>query len=119
VPNLAESPVLLYGTVVDVESVNDFESKKPDGARVLVTSAAPGAPGFSRVRVRLDDFRRLAQTTTPGKPVCWLVRHGAWAGRTNGGEVYVQYVRDATENDVQAAHEYLNASVRELAGAKS
>jgi hypothetical protein len=113
VPTLPEAPVTLYGTVVAVEPVNNFETKKPDGSRVLIAAAAPGeAGGFSRVKLRQEDHQRLMLRA--GQPVAWLIRHGAWAGRTQQGEVYVQFVREATSDDTQALHEHVEASSKAL-----
>lgn len=91
---LKGAAVIVAGRIVDIESVENFETKKPDGVKVLI------ATGDGHAAVKLNDERIAELQPEFGKPVAWLVRYGANGGRDRDARTYSSFVRLATPNDL-------------------
>jgi hypothetical protein len=93
-PKLSEAAVIAAGTIVNVEQSTDFDSKQPDGLRVLVATG----DGFASVKLKTEVANELKPQT--GQPVAWFLRYGATGGGDRGATSYASLVRVVTPNDL-------------------
>lgn len=92
-PNLREAAVAVTGQVMDIEHLLNFETKKPDGLRVVLATG----DGFAQVKIALEDAKGMG--VDHFQQVAWMVRFGAWS-RNDQGQTTCRYVRDVTEDDL-------------------
>ncbi len=93
-PKLADAAVLVTGTIVNVEQSFDFDTKKPDGVRVLVATG----DGFASVKLKTETANEVKPTS--GQPIAWYLRYGATGGGDRGASSYSTFVRVADRNDL-------------------
>jgi hypothetical protein len=93
-PKLADAAVLAVGTIMHMEQSTDYESKQPDGMRVLIGTG----DGFASVKLKPDTANLLKPT--PGANVAWFLRYGATGGGDRGASAYSTFVRVADTNDL-------------------
>lgn len=93
-PKVPDAAVLAYGTIVSVDQSIDFDSKQPDGLRVLVGTG----DGFASVKLKTDVANQLKPVS--GQSVAWFLRYGATGGGDRGASSYSTFVRAADANDL-------------------
>lgn len=91
-PNVKGAAVAVVGTILSVEQTLNFESKQPDGAKVMVGTR----DGFAVVKLDSEQLNTLRPVIMQG--FAGLVRYGAWAGRGNQGEETCRYVGPITDD---------------------
>lgn len=105
-PKLKEAAVAVNGTVIDIETLKNFESKQPDGSlRVVIATG----DGFASIKINPED-RDSAGEVGFGQSVGWMVRFGAFA-RDGGGDAQAtcRFIRPLNENDLDKLVGFVNA----------
>jgi hypothetical protein len=102
-PKLAEAALPLAGVVIDVSGTTDFETKDPDGVRVVVSTGE----GFASVKLNLERAAELAPRV--GRPIAWLIRYGAYSAR-NSAETFAAFVRVAEPRDGERLTQHVRES---------
>jgi len=93
-PKLAEAAVLATGSILNIEQSIDFDSKQPDGLRLLIATG----DGFASVKLKTEVANILKPVS--GQQVAWFLRYGATGGGDRGASSYATFVRVAEPNDL-------------------
>ena len=93
-----DAETILVGSVVVVEALRDFETKKPDGtAKVTVVTRDAG---FAVVKLKAGDVETIKPTV--GAQVAWCIRAGHW-DRRDSSVMSCVFVRPVTADDLDVA----------------
>lgn len=95
-PNLKEAAVAVSGTIIDVEKLENFDTKKYDGLRVVIATG----DGFAQVKLSVEDAEEVRPVM--GAAVGWVVRFGAWANkvRQTDASTTCRFVRVVNDGDL-------------------
>lgn len=93
-PNLKEAAVAVSGRVIDTERLTNYETKKPDGLRVVLATG----DGFAQVKVPLENAQDL-ELPEMGV-VNWMVRYGAYSQRNDNAQTTCRFLREIDLGDL-------------------
>lgn len=95
-PKVKEAAVAVTGLIIDVETLNDFTTKLPDGSMKYLISTGDG---FASVKVQPRD-RDAVGVVGFGAQVGWIVRYGAYAREGSDAQATCAFQRVITEDDL-------------------
>lgn len=107
--NLPEAPVLLTGSILSVAETRDYETKQPNGCRVIVMNG----DGATQVTLDLNQSRTYAPI--PGDVIAWHVRFRLWSMEGGRFGLSCSLIMPADLGSVDAIHAIVGA-VKEPAG---
>lgn len=93
-PTLREGSVLVIGQVIDIENLNNFDTKAYEGKKVLISTG----DGF--VAVKLNAEQVDAVRPEHFKHYAWNVRFGAWSRDGGSANVTGRYSAPVTEDQI-------------------
>jgi len=93
-PVLTEAAAVVAGVVAGIEAVNDFNTKQPDGVKVLVATD----DGYASVKLKPEIAASIKPTL--GMSVGWIVRPGANGGKDRDARTYTSFVRELNPGDL-------------------
>jgi hypothetical protein len=104
-PNIKDAPLILSGQVLMFDTLTDFETKAPTGAKVTVLTN----DGVTVVKVRQEHLAALAPIV--GTQVVWYVRPTPYSIDGNSG-MSVGFVRVVDYGDVDQLGSLVQAAAK-------
>lgn len=108
-PNLKEAAVAVAGQIIDVERLENFETKKYDGLKIVLATG----DGFVQAKLSIDQAEAVKPVAYDR--VAWIVRYGAYANkqRQSDAQTTCRFERVLTEADLDS----YNAAMRAVLAA--
>lgn len=104
-PKLAEAAVAVVGQIMDIQQSSNFQTKEPDGQRVVIATG----DGFASVKLSIEQAAYLRPQHFQN--VAWMLRYGAFGGRERDASSFSTFLREVNADDLDRLASAVTAKV--------